>query len=379
MDVPESFRDVRERFEAGVAGGEEVGASFCVMVDGEVVVDLWGGHADRARTRPWQRDTIVNVWSATKPIAALIALLTVDETRPVAHYWPEFAANGKRDITVAQVLSHSSGLSGWREPITTEDLYDWEKCTSLLAAQEPFWQPGTASGYHVITQGYLVGEVVRRVTGETIGTMLREQTAADFHIGLAESEDVRVAELVPPENPPFREGQISEIQLNAARNPPLPPETTATRAWRAAEIPAGNGHGNARSMARVLSILTEPGRASLAARIEREQIAGTDLVLGIPLRWGLGFALGRDFLPGPRTLFWGGSGGAFVAVDLDARAVLAYAMNRMGDGIGDLRGLLLATEAWASLHSSRPGAPGPSSGARPSGRPGRAGNGSVEK
>ncbi len=119
MDVPESFRDVRERFEAGVAGGEEVGASFCVMVDGEVVVDLWGGHADRARTRPWQRDTIVNVWSATKPIAALIALLTVDETRPVAHYWPEFAANGKkRDITVAQVLSHSSGLSagGSRSP-----------------------------------------------------------------------------------------------------------------------------------------------------------------------------------------------------------------------------------------------------------------------
>ncbi len=172
------FESVREMFENNLAGGDEVGAAFCAIVDGETVVDLHGGHADPGRTRPWDRDTIVNVYSATKTISALTALLVVDSFEdPVARYWPEFAANGKQDITLAQVMSHSSGMSGWRAPLVTEDLYDWEKCTSLLAAQEPLWEPGTAIGYHAVTQGYLIGEVIRRITGESLGTVFRTRIA----------------------------------------------------------------------------------------------------------------------------------------------------------------------------------------------------------
>jgi CubicO group peptidase (beta-lactamase class C family) len=173
------FAPVAAVFERGLAGDGEVGASLCVIVDGETVVDLWGGFADAARTRPWQSETIVNVYSCTKTMGALTALLLADRgeldlTVPVSRYWPEFAAGGKGQVTVAHLLSHSSGLSGWAEPITVDDLYDWTKATGLLAAQAPFWAPGTAGGYHVLTQGYLVGEVVRRVDGRTVGTVFRQ-------------------------------------------------------------------------------------------------------------------------------------------------------------------------------------------------------------
>ncbi|WP_033345711.1 EstA family serine hydrolase [Catenuloplanes japonicus] len=353
------FESVREMFENNLAGGDEVGAAFCAIVDGETVVDLHGGHADPGRTRPWDRDTIVNVYSATKTISALTALLVVDSFEdPVARYWPEFAANGKQDITLAQVMSHSSGMSGWRAPLVTEDLYDWEKCTSLLAAQEPLWEPGTAIGYHAVTQGYLIGEVIRRITGESLGTVFRTRIAEphgiDFHIGLPATEDARVAELIPPANPPFQGVPLTEIQDITANNPPMPPSITATRAWRAAEIPAGNGHGNARSLAQALAILADGGRDLISREAVRraatQHSAGTDLMLGIPLRWGLGFALGSDFLP-PNTLFWGGLGGAFVAVDLDRHAAFAYVMNNMGGDVGDMRGLLLSLATWKALDS----------------------------
>ncbi|NED97698.1 beta-lactamase family protein [Phytoactinopolyspora alkaliphila] len=190
----DAYDGARRVFEENLATGRDVGASFCVTVEGDIVVDLWGGFADHGQSRPWLQDTIVGVYSTTKTVTALTALLLADHGEldfdvPVARYWPEFAANGKEHVTVAQVMSHSSGLSGWEMPITAEDLLDGEKVTTLLAAQAPFWEPGTASGYHAITQGYLVGEVVRRITGQTVGTVFREQLAEplgiDFHIGLA--------------------------------------------------------------------------------------------------------------------------------------------------------------------------------------------------
>ena len=215
----ERFAPVRAAFEGNFASGADVGGSVSVRVGDETVVDLWGGSADAAGTRPWVKDTIVNVYSTTKTMTALTALLladrgVIDFKAPVAKYWPQFAANGKADITVANIMSHSSGLSGWKEPVTKQDLYDWEKAVALLAAQEPFWPPGTASGYHAVTMGFLVGEVVRRATGKTMGTIFREEIAgplgADFHIGLPASEDSRVAELIPP--PP---GQGLEANLDA--------------------------------------------------------------------------------------------------------------------------------------------------------------------
>lgn len=364
------FEAVRAAFEANFASGEENGASFCMTLEGKPVVDIWAGYADEAQTRPWEKDTIVNVYSTTKTMTALTALLLADKgeldfAAPVAKYWPEFAANGKADVTVAHLMSHSAGLSGWKEPLTREDLYDWEKATSLLAAQAPYWEPGTAPGYHAMTQGYLVGEVIRRVAGETVGTVFRKEIAgplgADFHIGLPSTEDRRVADLTPP--PPgaaIGEGTGDPLVSNMASNPPINPLDTRTRAWRGAEIPAAGGTGNARSVAAVQSLMSNGGYANgkqilSEAGVRRAlelQIEGDDLILGIPVRYGLGFGLagGRVPFPNPNTVFWGGYGGSLVVNDMDARVTYAYAMNKMAaTTTGDMRAFGILMAAWGAM------------------------------
>jgi CubicO group peptidase (beta-lactamase class C family) len=368
--VAPGLEKVRDVFAANLASGEDVGASFCVTVDGEVVVDLWGGYADAAKTRPWTRDTLVNVYSTTKTMTALVALLLADRGEldfdaAVARYWPEFAAAGKADVKVSHLMSHSAGLSGWKEPITKQDLYDWEKATSLLAAQAPFWAPGTAPGYHALTQGYLVGEVIRRIAGKTVGAVFREQIAeplgADFHIGLPASEDDRVAELIPP--PPgtaVGDGQQTELQANMSHNPGIDVAETRTRAWRGAEIPAAGGTGNARSIAQAHAILANGGVANgrrflseAGCRKALElQIEGDDLILGRPARYGMGFGLagGMVPLPNPNSMFWGGYGGSLAIIDMDARTSFGYAMNRMAPTTtGDMRALGLAMAVWEAL------------------------------
>jgi CubicO group peptidase (beta-lactamase class C family) len=367
----EDFAGVREAFEANLTSGADLGACVCVTHEGETVVDLWGGWADEAKTRPWERDTLVNVYSTTKTMTALCALILADAgeldfTAPVARYWPEFAAAGKAEVTVAHLMSHASGLSGWREPIPVEVLYDWDKACALLAAQEPFWAPGTAPGYHAMTQGYLVGEVVRRITGRSLGTFFREEVAeplgADFHIGLPASEDGRVADLIPPPPvaPPPGAPPPSPLIINIMTNPPINPLDTRTRAWRAAEIPAAGGHGNARSIAKVHVVLANGGVGANGRRLLSEagarkalelQIEGVDLALGMHARYGLGFGIAPMLpLPHADTIFWGGYGGSLILIDMEARTTIAYAMNRMGTTtMGDERGMSLARAAWGAL------------------------------
>lgn len=248
--------------------------------------------------------------------------------------------------------------------MTRDDLYDWEKATALLAAQAPFWEPGTAIGYHAITQGYLVGEVVRRITGRSLGTVFREEIAeplgADFHIGMGPEHDGRVAELIPPPAAaPADIGAPSALLLNMMTNPRTDPADTRTRAWRAAEIPAAGGHGNARSVAEIHALLANGGVAK-GKRLLSEagcrvaltpQIEGPDLVLGMAAKFGLGFGLDPMIpLPGPNCLFWGGYGGSLIIIDLDRRATYAYVMNKMGmTTIGDARGLGMSTAVWSAL------------------------------
>jgi CubicO group peptidase (beta-lactamase class C family) len=368
--VHDKFAGVRGVFDHNLQSGADCGASFCATVVGEVVVDLWGGWADEGQTRPWEADTIVNVYSTTKTMTALTALLIADRglldfDAPVAKYWPEFAANGKAGVKVSHLMSHSSGLSGWKEPLVKEDLYDWDKVTALLAAQAPFWEPGTAIGYHAITQGFLVGEVIRRITGKSLGTVFREEIAeplgADFHIGLPASEDHRVAELIPP--PPgsgIGDNIQSELQDNMANNPGVHVHETRTRAWRAAEIPAGGGTGNARSIAQIHCILANGGVAQ-GKRFMSEagcrkalelQIEGPDLVLGAPARFGMGFGLSGGVIPtpNPNTIFWGGYGGSLAIIDMDARTTFGYAMNKMAPTtMGDMRAMGLAVGMWGAL------------------------------
>jgi CubicO group peptidase (beta-lactamase class C family) len=363
------FAAVRATFESLLATGQDVGASVAVTLDGALVVDLWGGHADGDRTRPWERDTIVNVFSTTKTVTALAALVladggALDLDAPVARYWPEFAANGKADVRVRHCLGHTAGLSGWQEPVTIDDLYDWEKATALLAAQAPWWEPGTASGYHALTQGHLVGEVVRRITGRTLGRFVADELAgplgADFHIGLDARHDARVARVIPPRGGLPRWDPTSLVARTLG-NPPLRAEMSWTEAWRRAEMPAVNGHGNARSVATMQAALACGGRVGAArllsergcAAVFAEQARGTDLVLGAPLRMGMGYGLVSPelpFSPNPRACFWGGWGGSLVVVDCDARLVVAYVMNRMGEGtLGDTRAAGLVAATYASL------------------------------
>lgn len=368
--VRDRFAAVRDAFEANLSSGADVGASFCATLEGERVVDLWGGFADEARTRPWEKDTIVNVYSTTKTMTALSALMLADRGElefdaPVARYWPQFAANGKSQVKVSHLMSHAAGLSGWKEPIKQDDLYDWEKATALLAAQAPYWEPGTACGYHAITQGYLVGEVVRRISGQSLGTFFRREIAeplgADFHIGLPASEDARVADLIPP--PPggaIGDGVQTELQANMSNNPGVDVMATRTRAWRGAEIPAAGGTGNARSVAGVHVILANGGVAN-GKRFMSEagcrkalelQIEGDDLILGTPARYGMGFGLagGMIPLPNPNTIYWGGYGGSLIIIDMDARATFGYAMNKMAPTTqGDTRAFGLAMAMWQAL------------------------------
>ncbi len=361
------YEEVVTTLSASLDAGTDVGASVAVLVGGEPVVDVWGGWADEARTVPWGRDTITNVWSTTKTMTFLCTLMLADRgeldfSAPVARYWPEFAAGGKGAVEVRHLMSHTAGLSGWTEPLAPEDLADWEKCTSLLAAQEPWWEPGTASGYHAVTQGYLIGEVVRRITGETLGTWFAKEVAgplgADFHIGLPAAEDARVAVVIPPPPPDLDQLRPSELVIRTMTNPPLDATYPARAWWRRAEIPAANGHGNARSVALVQSVVAGRGEARgvrlLSAagcdRIFEEQIHGTDLVLGSEYRFGMGYGLSSGMMPiGPRSCFWGGYGGSLIVMDQETELTVCYAMNRMEAGLeGDLRGAAILMAAAAA-------------------------------
>jgi CubicO group peptidase (beta-lactamase class C family) len=365
----ERFAAVRDAFAASFKAGNDVGASFAASLNGEMVVDLWGGFADESRTQPWARDTIVNVYSTTKTMTALTALLLADRGvldlhAPVSRYWPEFAANGKASTKVSHLLSHAAGVAGWDAPITAEDLYDWNRTCGLLAAQAPWWEPGTKVGYHALSQGFLVGEVIRRASGRTVGTVFREEIAgplgADFHIGLAPQHDARVGQLIPPSAGLGKDRDPQSIAGKTLNNPVLTALEPRTRAWRQAEIPAAGGFGNARSVCEVQTVLANGGM-SKGKRIISEagtrralepQIEGVDLVLGLPIRHGMGYGLPGEAmpLPSPNTCFWGGWGGSLVVADLDKRACFAYVMNKMGEGTtGDLRAFQLIMPMYQAL------------------------------
>jgi CubicO group peptidase (beta-lactamase class C family) len=352
------FEPLRELFAAKLKSGEDLGASLAVNIDGAMVVDLWGGWADApgatAGTVPWTENTITCVFSTTKTMTSLAALVLVDRGQldldgNVAAYWPEFAARGKEKIKVRQLLSHTSGVSGWEKPITVEDLYDWEKSTALLAAQAPWWEPGTASGYHAMTYGHLIGEVIRRITGRRLGEFFAAEIAgplgADFHIGLPPSEFPRVANLVAPDWPPT---DLSRLDPNGPAfksftGPDLDRniERSRTERWRRADIGASNGHGNARSVARIQSAVACGGvvdgvrllSPKTIDRIFEVQSDGIDLVLGVRLKIGVGYGLPwpevLPFVPGGRVCFGAGAGGSLVIADADRRLTFAYVMNKM--------------------------------------------------
>ena len=368
------FRPVRDAFTHNLNTSQDIGASVAVFVDGEAVVDLWGGHFDGTFTRPFERDTIVQGYSSTKTITALCALILADRgdldlDAPVAKYWPEFAAQGKGGIVVRQLLGHTAALCGWSEPMTFYDLYDWEKSTTLLARQAPLWTPGLTSGYHGYTQGHLVGEVVRRVTGQTIGRFLREAIATplgvadDYYIGTPSECDARVSLLIQGARQDHPNG--NRFHDLALYNPHPTPQDTWTLEWRRAELPAMNGHGNARGIATLQSILASGGANGVRmmsdagrARVLEQQSDGPDLVIGVPCRWGMGFSLETSYFAGipagARAAWWAGNGGSMSFIDLDSRMSLGFVPNRWISGPFEIyRAGRLIEAAYASINGSR--------------------------
>jgi CubicO group peptidase (beta-lactamase class C family) len=373
------FQGVREVFEQSFQRGDELGASICITLEGESVVDLHGGYADEARTLPWQPDSLVNVFSTTKGMTTLCALRLVEEGRldidaPVARYWPEFAAAGKADLPVRFLLSHRSGLAAVRDPLPPGSLYNWEVMTDALAKQAPWWTPGENHGYHALTFGFLVGEVVRRISGRSLGTYFREEFAdplgIDFHIGLPEAHESRVSPLV--QGPVHAEegadlfsrimSDPESLLAKAFINPPMLPTDANTREWRAAEIPAANGHGTAAALARIYAALALGGKIDgvhvlspeIIERARQEQSLGKDLILPVISRFGLGFQIPPAEEPlGPNFKVFGhaGAGGSYGQADPENRMSFGYTMNLMHSGVWlvDPRPRALLREAYASI------------------------------
>ena len=376
----DNFIEARDIFEKSISSGFELGGSIAVEVQGKKVIDLWGGYLDHSQSKSWEENTLVNVFSTTKGIAAICLLQLIEKglldiEKPVCEYWPEFSVNGKENIPVKYLFCHKAGLCGVREPLESGAFTNWDLITSELAKQKPLWEPGTAHGYHAITYGHLVGELLRRIDGRTIGQYFKEEIAEplnlDFWIGLPDSEFDRVSDIYPSKPGPLQYlfplltklprfvlpgrakflldfGDTSKPVGAAFNNPPISSNRgmeANTKQWRNAEIPAANGHGTARSIAKLYGILANGGSRDGIHVLSPETIEkgrqtqsdGKDLVLGgMRTRFGLGFMLGTENVsmgPNPNAFGHGGAGGSLGFSDPDNNISLGFVMNQMHQGI----------------------------------------------
>ncbi|WIX78037.1 serine hydrolase domain-containing protein [Amycolatopsis carbonis] len=371
------FEPVQAAFVENISERDELGAAFAVTHRGEVVVDLWAGWADPLRTTPWRPDTLTNVWSTTKGMAAICAHQLADAGEldldaPVARYWPEFAAAGKQDLPVRWLLSHRSGVVGigLAHPVKVEQLYDWDHITGLLAEQEPLFPPGSASGYHALSYGFLVGEVVRRVARQGIDAFFAEHVAspleADFSLGVGETDLGRCSTLVEPVLTPEMATALTEafanagpVALAAMANPRVEGHHANDPAWRRAVLPALNGHGTAKALAIIYGALADGSErlisAGALARAREGQGTSVDLVAGVPNEWALGFYLGstaRGFGPNPAAFGHDGLGGSSGGADPEAGVGFGYVMNRMGPLLrDDPRKMALVNATFACLEN----------------------------
>lgn len=363
------FEPVRDAFAANWQTGNEIGAAFALMIDGETVVDLWGGWADRKKSRPWTEDTIVPVFSTGKAVTAMVMAKLVSDgvisyEARVADYWPEFGRAGKDKVTVAEALSHQAGLAGFPEPMEPGDWFDRDLIEDKLAAMHPLWAPGQGSGYHPITYGFLADAIARRVTGKTIGGLLREDIAGprgiDFHIGTPEALHARTAEHVLPPRAPFL-GKTNDAKAAAFLKPWSSPGRKGATEWRMAEFPAANGHGTARAIAELLSPFARSGKLRDAQLIApdtveaalKERVSGPDRVLPFDLAIGAGVMINRDsghYGPEPKAVGHYGFGGSCGFADPVRGLSGSYVMNRQMDVlVGDPRAIAVIEAAYSCL------------------------------
>ncbi|MGV0835133.1 serine hydrolase domain-containing protein [Mycolicibacterium thermoresistibile] len=388
------FDGVHTAFTDNFAHRGEIGAAVAVWVEGDLVVDLWGGSTDAAGRRPWQRDTLASVFSGSKGLTATCIHLLADRgvielNAPVARYWPEFGQAGKRDVTTAMVLAHRAGVIGPRRRLTAEQTLDWDRVCTALAAAEPWWPPDTAQGYHMVTFGFILGEIVRRVTGRSLGQFLRTEIAeplgADVHIGLPTAEHHRCAQMVnkphirdvlaaggAPGHPErIDEHPMAALAVAMGYVPDDELGSVDLTSWRAAEFPATNGHVSALGLATVYNALAQEKLLSLE-HMDRCRVSqggfDPDVVLGRRVAdhgWGLGYMLNQRGRAGPnrRVFGHGGSGGSFGFVDLEHRIGYAYVMNNFDatKAHADPRSVALSDAVYSALGVTphRSPAPGP--------------------
>ena len=366
----EQFGRVKELFQELHTSGKEKGSSYAVYKDGEAIIDIWSGYSDADETKPWNRNNLATVWSTTKGVAAITCALAVergllDYSEKVSYYWPEFSVNGKEDITVEMLLSHQAGICG-AQTDEVNDYYDQELMASKLANMKPIWEPGTASGYHSMTFGWLTTELIKRVTGKTLGVYFREEIGndrdIDFYIGLPESEENRVAEMIPfskEENNQKENAEPNDAQKASGSGPNLlKPQNT--RAWRAAEIPSANGQGSAYGLAKLYSLIvpSDPSlkilKDSTVDAMTRSRIEGRDMVLGVVTRWGAGFIMNKHkVIYGPVEESFGhsGFGGSCAFGDPKNKLGISYVMNKMkNNAAGDGRSIALINETYKCLN-----------------------------
>jgi len=366
---PDRYARVRDAFVANFDNDLEHGARFALAVEGEIVIDLWAGFADRKKTLPFTDRTLTPVFSTTKAVTSLIVARAVgqgriDYAQPVADLWPEFAQAGKGAITVEQCMSHQDGLAAFIEPMEPSLWFDWDAVCARLAAMAPLWEPGTASGYHPVTFGYTAGEIFRRATGRTIGKALREDLAEpfglDLWIGLPDSEHGRVAEIVKP--PAMANlGEMTPLKKAAFMAAWSSPGGRGTADWRRMELPSANGHATAPALARMMGALANDGRldgkevlsSGTAAEASRQRIAGRDLVLPFDLSWGAGLLRNQGldiYGPGADSFGHSGWGGSCAFADPERRISGAYVMNRQSPHlIGDPRPVGLIDAVYSAL------------------------------
>ena len=364
------FGAVRELFEQNFGQGRDVGASVALIVDGELVVDLWGGYKDAERTTPWESDTLVHVHSITKTMVALCALILIDRglidpDAPVATYWPEFAANGKENILVRHLMSHTSGLPGWDHPVEVSDVYDWDIACAKLAAQPAWWAAGDASGYHLISYNHLVGELINRVSGKRFEQFFADEITTpnniDYNIGYSPEIADRFSPSIPDTKAGFDFENLDPagITMRTFMGPFLGGEYGSLERL-SYKVPM-NGIANARAIAQAQAVVSHGGTyngrkllsQSTLDTIFREQADGVDLVLGIPTRFGIGYGLPLHEWPirPDRTCWWAGMGGSRMVNVLSKRATFAYAMNQADSSglIGDDRSMNLFVACMESL------------------------------
>lgn len=373
--VAPGFEKVRDAYKANFSRGdlyEDLGSSLCVYHRGERVVDLWAGWKDIERTQAWQEDTTICIYSTTKGIAGICLAVLVDQgllnySDLASKYWPEYGCNGKESTTIAHMLSHQTGTPAVREATQLDDLMNWDLICERLATQEPYWVPGENTAYHGWTYGYLVGEIVRRITGKSIGQFLQEEIAgpmsAELYIGMPPEKDAAAAMLYRPKQvhtPPEMEGEIPQFLIDATTNPVLDAESPNRPEWRAAEMPATCGYASAQGLAKIYAALAQGGSAHGVDLMSTETIAKmtsiasnrVDALLGMEMNWAHGVLLNNLGLygPNPNAFGYSGWGGSLGCADPENQIAIGFVCNQMGpDFVGDARTLPLMEAIYASL------------------------------